>query len=450
MLTITRASAAGGSLNATTEGTLDWLTCEDAPNNGAPRTRNPVWHSKRFGGNMMLAFDWVDESGGATPFTQGCNFTKSSTASDDVRGSALAATTTSGGYFSTNLNYGFRLVVPVDRGVYTIKVYTEQFSATVSATARLTDGSEADATLNATSASGGGTTSVWTITVKAARRCELALQFLMTAVISGTPNLKFMLATMARNSRDNQTNLFGAGLNTLNQDDDDTSLDFATGRTSVRRSIKSLASTLRFASGVAFAPMAELSSDYYDGLAAGLRSQRRKSLSTQTRASFSSGVAYSDSMRSRESLDDAFHSGFIAGFGNGGGDKGDIDAPTVSVMSPTPGTAPGDVGGFPSRYDEAKDTAVILDVTDLDPGLSYVAIIARFYSSAEGDNPSEEVVYRRGQFRGKYVESSNANAVSGGLRLTIRRKGGWPSDGFGNLGHMLFAVDAVDGAGNTL
>lgn len=136
-------------------------------------------------------------------------------------------------------------------------------------------------------------------------------------------------------------------------------------------------------------------------------------------------------------------------FGETGG--GDVDEPTITVISPTPGVAPGDAGGFPSDLSAARDTPIVLDVGDLAPGLVYFAIIARFYINAESEHPVEEVVYRRGQFRGQYVEGSStvARVEINGLRMTIKRADGWPIDvTTKGKPFVVFAVDAVDGAGN--
>ncbi len=155
---------------------------------------------------------------------------------------------------------------------------------------------------------------------------------------------------------------------------------------------------------------------------------------------------------------DAFLNGLVEGQADGrrGGlgeglssaPAGDSTAPTITIVSPTPGVAIGEPGGFPRRYRDARETPIVLNITDTNPGIQFVVIIARFYADAEDTNPDEEVVYRRGQFRGKYVRGSEQEAITGGAQLTILRAGGWPSSRTGELAHIVFAVDALDSGGN--
>lgn len=116
-------------------------------------------------------------------------------------------------------------------------------------------------------------------------------------------------------------------------------------------------------------------------------------------------------------------------------DGSDVTPPTITVVSPTPGVEPGQPGGFPADYDTAKDTPIVLEVTDLAPGVAYVALLAL-------TGGSEEVVYRRDAFRGLYATGSSLEVIAGGFRFTVRRVGGWPP------GEITWDVDAIDGAGN--
>jgi hypothetical protein len=130
--------------------------------------------------------------------------------------------------------------------------------------------------------------------------------------------------------------------------------------------------------------------------------------------------------------------------GGGGGDK-DTTAPTITIVSPTPGVAPGQPGGFPRRRSDAIKTPIVLRVGDAAPGLMYLEIAVRFYGSADDlaadRNPVEETVYRRGFFRGKHINSS-VEIDGTDLVLTVYRDGGW-------LGKFIkFAVDPIDSDGN--
>src|SRR5436190_1486285 len=86
-----------------------------------------------------------------------------------------------------------------------------------------------------------------------------------------------------------------------------------------------------------------------------------------------------------------------------GGGTGGVDStpPAVSVISPLPGVAAGEPGGFPRNYNAAKDTPIVMEITDLTSPIRYVMVAARF-----SDSDAEEVIYRRGQFRGLYITGS--------------------------------------------
>lgn len=148
---------------------------------------------------------------------------------------------------------------------------------------------------------------------------------------------------------------------------------------------------------------------------------------------------------------DGYNAGYADGYAAGiaAAPLPDAVAPTISVVSPTPGVAVGAPGGFPRAYSSAKITPIVLDVTDVDPGVQYFVVIARFYADAEDENPTEEVVYRRSNFRGLYVKGSFATPIADGIRLSVLRVGGWPSNSTGSsVGHIAFAVDVLDADGN--
>lgn len=120
----------------------------------------------------------------------------------------------------------------------------------------------------------------------------------------------------------------------------------------------------------------------------------------------------------------------------GGSGSGDTTPPVVTIISPTPGVNPGDPGGFPADWLTARNTPIVLQVTDLAPGLEYVAVIATLPGGVE------EVVYRRGAFRGRYVALSSVAAITNGFQFSVRPADGWPP------GNITFAVDPLDAAGN--
>lgn len=124
-----------------------------------------------------------------------------------------------------------------------------------------------------------------------------------------------------------------------------------------------------------------------------------------------------------------------------GGSVADTTAPSIVVVSPTPDTNPGDPGGFPADYGTAKDTEVVVQVTDASPGLQYVAVSVVFTGGVA------EIVYRGGSFMGGYVQNSYQLPISSGGELHLKRTGGWPGVA-GLVSGMTFYVDAIDKAGN--
>jgi len=127
-----------------------------------------------------------------------------------------------------------------------------------------------------------------------------------------------------------------------------------------------------------------------------------------------------------------------------GGGGGDTTPPVVTIVSPDPNVTPGDSGGFPRSPAAAKVTPIVLQVTDVDPGTAYIAIIAKF---ANSDDDREEVVFRRGTFKSPYISNSYYASIANGYQFTILRDGGWPA-GTGVAGDIVFYVDTVDGDGN--
>lgn len=138
---------------------------------------------------------------------------------------------------------------------------------------------------------------------------------------------------------------------------------------------------------------------------------------------------------------EGYEDGYEEGYDDGVGASPPPDGtpPTIEVISPTPGVAPGQPGGFPLNKREAQATPIVLRITDLAPGLAYLCVTVRFTDG------SEEVVYRRGQFRGPHIAGSTQSLSLDGTELTLsaKRRGGWP-----DVRYLVFAVDAIDGVGN--
>ncbi len=123
----------------------------------------------------------------------------------------------------------------------------------------------------------------------------------------------------------------------------------------------------------------------------------------------------------------------------GGGSGTAAEAPTITVISPTPGVTPGQPGGFSARWSIARLTPIVIDIDGDD--LDLACIVAR-YPSDGGE--LERVVYRRGALRPGFVINSAAEQVTATkLRLTVLPSLGWPS--FTSIAEIEFDVDASAG-----
>lgn len=112
-------------------------------------------------------------------------------------------------------------------------------------------------------------------------------------------------------------------------------------------------------------------------------------------------------------------------------------APAITVVSPTPGVAPGQPGGLPADWSSARFTPVVLDIDG--DGLAFACVVARY-----PDDNAERVVYRRGLIRAGFTAESDVEQVTATkLRLTVLPDEGWPS--LRALTAIEFDVDAIAG-----
>jgi hypothetical protein len=200
-ITTGNTNAASTSVNMTTEGTEDWLVHVASPSSTPLRGLNPVPASKRLGGgDLLLNFDWLNTGGTPTAFTQASTITKTATAADNVQGAALSTTTGAGYFHASVIDYGFRIRCRADTGTRTLNIYVGHFSSIVTVTARLLDGSAADATF--TNNSGAATVSYrkFSLTYTADSVTELVVTVLLTTSHGSTPNLLFNGASLALNT----------------------------------------------------------------------------------------------------------------------------------------------------------------------------------------------------------------------------------------------------------
>jgi hypothetical protein len=121
-----------------------------------------------------------------------------------------------------------------------------------------------------------------------------------------------------------------------------------------------------------------------------------------------------------------------------GGSSSDSTDPVISNMTPTPGVAPGDPGGFSADYATAKWTPIEFDLTDVMPGLATFSIWCEL--------PGEDdvlLVHDGANFRGRWAARSSIVAIANGYHLSVLPSRGWPPGEIPD-----FTVRAVDAAGN--
>lgn len=142
---------------------------------------------------------------------------------------------------------------------------------------------------------------------------------------------------------------------------------------------------------------------------------------------------------------EGFRRGFVAGIATSGGGSSETTPPAVGIVSPTPGAAPGAVGGFSGDFAIASATAIVLTMSDAS-GIGAQVVYARFRNYPKLGEIAE-VVYAMGNFVGNYVKLSSQAFATGTLTLTCRRDNGWPV-GTGVAGDITFTAIAVDVHGN--
>lgn len=124
----------------------------------------------------------------------------------------------------------------------------------------------------------------------------------------------------------------------------------------------------------------------------------------------------------------------------GGGPPKDTTPPTIAIISPTPGVAPGDPGGFSADWETARNTPIVIRVTDAAPGNLYQCIVLKYAGAQD-----ETVVWRRGAFRGSFAARSLV-VTSTPLELSVLPDNGWISSDA--INDITWDVDAIDADGN--
>lgn len=116
------------------------------------------------------------------------------------------------------------------------------------------------------------------------------------------------------------------------------------------------------------------------------------------------------------------------------------DPPAISIVSPTPGVAPGDPGGFPADFESAIHTPIVIEVSAAG-GLALVVVVVRF----KDETQIERCIYRRGAFRRGFAAASFEEIDGDILRLHVIPDSSWPASTANVLDDVSFDVDAVGG-----
>ena len=200
-LTVVNAALPGGTVNFTTEGSIDWF----APTAflDAPRqlSLSNASNSKKMGGWIRESFDWNWVPEGLNNGTAASQARTVNTG-DNINGATtLTANTTApylwSGSTSPSAGWGYTFRVPATNTQRVLRIYTFYFSLNVIVTAHLSDGSAADASTTFSAASGAGGSKMVTITYKASTPgAELSVSVLAGAFTRSDPNLGFAGATL--------------------------------------------------------------------------------------------------------------------------------------------------------------------------------------------------------------------------------------------------------------
>lgn len=152
-----------------------------------------------------------------------------------------------------------------------------------------------------------------------------------------------------------------------------------------------------------------------------------------------------DSVNVPEPFDAGFRVGLSAATAASAGSI-DVTPPSVAVLSPTPGVAPGSPGGFPAAFSAARVTPIVLRFSDAG-GVVAAIVTATYRDYPRRGQQITEVVYNRGSFVSNYIKLSSQTLVSGVVTLTCGRDDGWPV-GTGMSGDIVFGLEVVDTSGN--
>jgi hypothetical protein len=191
-------AARPATLNLSAEGTTDWFTMATEATRQPQKSPGNL-HRKILGGWLADNFDWV--VAGGTIFSQASSIALTTTLGDDVGSPVLTAWAIDFGLWTSSAvltGMGFCFMAPASTIQKTLKIYCSCFSAKITLTCRMSDGSVADTTDTFESAPGAEAKVQWNVVYKSARDgAHLLVEVQITTNKGSSPNIKFAAATLA-------------------------------------------------------------------------------------------------------------------------------------------------------------------------------------------------------------------------------------------------------------
>lgn len=189
------------SLNASTEGTLDYYFGSAFVS--VPSGTTSSVHSKSSGGWIWKSFQWVYAGNSMTTDTISAGYGLTTNASDDIATSPASASSVLQRMLgsSPTVGWGYSFRVPAAATTRILRFYHFNFQSVFTVTAKLTDGSASTQTASLDSADvviGDGSTWGGTVQVayKSATAGELVVTVLNASRSATNPNLLFKAATL--------------------------------------------------------------------------------------------------------------------------------------------------------------------------------------------------------------------------------------------------------------
>jgi hypothetical protein len=193
VLTVSAAAAAPASVNLSTEGTIDWVCPNGNYTVSLRQAAYTAVHAKVNGGPLLAGCDWL--YAGATTYATTGGMQKTSVATDDLYGTAMADDTAYCAIYKNGTGEGFRLSVPASTTQQTLRIYFGQWSCVVTVIATLSGSGISAQTVTYDSGASSGRNSYVDVVFKG-QGGQLTVSLMVTTDRGATPNIQFHAATI--------------------------------------------------------------------------------------------------------------------------------------------------------------------------------------------------------------------------------------------------------------